>query len=1380
MPKMTSTKLLAIGLALVIGVGLVRAQGGGSGHGLVAVGDLGGVARALEALPQGGMLLAEGEALLHLADDGQIIARAALSRGAIQAVEVRGQLAYVLTEQGVSTVTLADLTEIAFQPGGGQALQVGGQAVYVAARAAGLRVGALDRRGLPGAWTVLPTPAPALDLALDGTGRFLYVAQGMGGIGIYALPPDSPPQITGGLTDIGMAERVAVAGLRLLVTTGHRVLAFDLTEPVVPRSLTTYAPLHAGADVLVRHEWAYVADQEGGLRRFAIGTLSDPRPEVDPLWQGAVHALAQDTRYLYAAAGWDGIVVLDAGRLDSIRVDSQVALPGEVTTLAVTTQGDQPWALAGLGADGIAVIDWRDSAAPQITARLTVDAPVRAVALRDGIGFVGLESGVVQVYSLNNLAAPRLLAALPLNGIPQGFALDGTLLYVAAGAGGLAVVETIRPAEPVVVGEMPPLRPDQPILDVTLEGGKRAYLSTGQTLIIADVDVLSAPQVLATLELPANAAVARNFIVYVAGGSAFATVNAASSNQPVQLGAYHALERIQALAAEGTTVWLGGSGPQVMAVQLALSGRFVEAQAVGLDGGLLAGRDVVLTPGGTLLLREDGRVARVTSSGVETVRAGLLAGDTLVPLAGDRAFVAGQGWAVLDLTAAGQSRVLVAGQTNGPILDAQAGGGALVLAQGARGVTVLPDPPDGVAGAAVTWIPAAGAGISRAAAIRDGFVFVAEAGPQEAGALRVLAEAPLESVAAVPLPGPAHAVALAGARAYVGYATQAGGGLAVLDVSAPTGGLETLGISPLVAQVIAVDQQRSLAYAVSGATLSVLDLTTWPQIATLAEVALPQAMDTVRRVGDRFLVATGRGTVLLLDLTRPDLPQPVAVVPGAVQAVEGSGTTLYLGSVSRGLAVADLRSLVALEDRVQSVDSQPVHVLWQADDLLFAGGVGALWAYDVSDPLNPVRVATLSLEGGPLTALAGIEDRRGGYSLYAVKEGRLFALRYTPGEAAGFSPVTSLGDGVGRLLGVTEQAVLTVGQDGALQFWALAGSQAVDWRIRYPLPGGAVLDGVLWHDQVLVGTARGVSALQWRAGAAAPPRVLGVLEAFESVPETLLPGDDGLLWLGNREGVWQVDARDPARLAVVNERYLPDGGYDLASLPGDDTLIVAGGACGVRLLQREPLQEVGFWDADRPVAAVVGLPDGRITVAGEGVLTVLQRVPANLEPVALPTLPQPSPDALLSESPTVLRWQTPVDGCAPVQYEVWLGQGSEPLARVGVVETPQFTLQDVPLAATVRWQIKVVEDSGRVVEGPLWAFSTDQARVAHPTPVTARIAAATPTPIADQAEPGAESRAPAAGINARTLLPVLLGGVVLEIILVAGLWMWWRSRRRMQ
>jgi hypothetical protein len=491
------------------------AQGTPDAQRMALVGEIGGAARAVAAL-EVGLVLAEGESLVRLDGTGREIERGAPGRGAVQDLAARGGVVYALTETGLSVLDLDSLAERVFLPGGGQALAVTDRAIYVAAQQAGLRAALIGADGLPGGWqAVFPLEGAAVDVDADAAAMYLYVALGERGIGIYALSDPAVPTPVHRITDVGAVRAVEVDGARLLAASGHRLHIFDLPGPTQPVPVDSYDPLHDARGLVLRGEWAYIADAVGGLRRYVFDSLIAVRFER-VIWPGEAYGVFDDGRYLYLAAGWDGMIAFDVPDRDHLEARGRVVLPGLVSAVAVGGGEAGRRGLAALGTEGVAVIDWRDINAPRLGAVLSLGGAVRAVAVRDNIGFAAVAGVGLTILGLADVNAPTLLATVPLQGIPQSLALGGTLVYAAAGDGGLYVVETIRPAEAAIVGRLLPSRADQSFLHVALEG-KRAYISTGDALLIADVDDGQTPQVLSTLSIPATAAAARAFIAYAVG-----------------------------------------------------------------------------------------------------------------------------------------------------------------------------------------------------------------------------------------------------------------------------------------------------------------------------------------------------------------------------------------------------------------------------------------------------------------------------------------------------------------------------------------------------------------------------------------------------------------------------------------------------------------------------------------------------------------------------------------------------------------------------------------------------------------------------------------------------------------------------------------------
>lgn len=1368
-------RILLLLAALSGSAALSGAQHGSTAQRLVAVGGFGGAARAMATF-EGGILLGEGAAVLRLDAAGQVQGQLLLDHGEVQDLAVQGGMAYALTEEGLATVDLESMAERAFSPGGGQALAVAGRAVYVAAQQAGLRVAALGPDGIPGGWRRVETPGAAGDLAVGGA--YLYAALGERGIGIYDLAVPLYPVPVGWIDDVGAVSAVAIdpdaAGAsRLLAGSGHRLRVFDLSDPAVPRLLDTYDPLHEAQAVFVQRGWAYVADAEGGLKRYAIGDLDTPRID-GVVWPGAAHDLAYDGLFLYVAAGWDGVVALETGWNDSVATRGRLAAPGEATSVAVERSGGQCRGLVGLGAEGVAVVDWCDFGAPRLLTTLPLGGAVWDVALRGTIGFAAVEGVGVAVFSLARPAAPRLLATVAVEGTARSLALEGSLLYVAAGEGGLYIVETVHPDAPLILGRLPPPRPDLRFEQVTLEGGKRAYISAGSALLVVDVDVAANPQVLAIVPVPAAAIMARDFIAYVVSGGALTTINAASSNAPEVLGAYRAVRTIQAVAAQEGRIWLAGAGEGALAAGLALdSGGGLREQA--MIGGRGEGRALDWLEGAAVLATASGTLYRLDENGAARLRQGSVMGQVLRPAAEEGLLVGGTGWGLLDLSRPERPILSAAGDTAGPVYGLAGGeGGRVFLAQGEQGVTA-------VGGGDDRWLPGASDGIARDVATDGAFLFVAEDGPGEQGALRVLSAETLASVTRVTLPGGGQVVAWDAGRAYVGLARQDMGGLAVVDVSAPTAGLATVGTAEIPAHALALTPDERIGYAAHGAQLVVLDLQAWPELRVVTVLGLPQPVTRLSLAGTRWLLATAPGeSVLLLALDDPLHPRLVATLPvGAFDAV-GTDEALYLAAGEDGLQVISLATLAELTGRMERVDSSQAMALWRTGSTLYVADAVGLRAYSLDDPTAPQRSAAVAFEGvRSVQDMVGRATRRDGQWLYVATDAGLLVARHGPegGLTLRSGPeALPLVD----VWAATDRRLYGRAMEDTLVVVALGGSTAQGWSLSYPLPAtvGAPQVALAWGDRVLVGGEGGLAALVWSEGMARrPPALLGEAGDLPGVPRAIQVAGDGSVWLAGEGGLWRVDVSEPTTPTLQDVLAVPGTPYGMALSADGARLAVASGACGVRLLSLAdgPPREIGYWQGEEAlsVAAVGDL----YAVTNSDSIIFLREAP-DLPPVppAVPFAPQPSDGAWQVGQRAALSWSPPPDPCAGIRYTVLMGVGDAPLEPVAVTDAPHAELAGLPRAATIRWQVQVRDAQGDAASGPVWRFATGEATPSAPQRISldeGRVVAPTPA-----AAPPTEAVEPSPGLDARALIPLLLCGVLVEALLVLSLWQWRRRFRR--
>jgi len=484
--------------------------------------------------------------------------------------------------------------------------------------------------------------------------------------------------------------------------------------------------------------------------------------------------------------------------------------------------------------------------------------------------------------------------------------------------------------------------------------------------------------------------------------------------------------------------------------------------------------------------------------------------------------------------------------------------------------------------------------------------------------------------------------------------------------------------------------------------------------------------------------------------------------------VAGGSAALYSAAGEGGLWAVSLATLAGLEERLIAVDLAPATALLVAGRWLYAAGGGALRLYDLADPLAPALIVSVPLPAGEVSHLVARETRRDGRWLYMGLADGVYAAQHA--AEGGLSAATRLAGLSGRPLAAGGSWLYLAGAERALIAAALVDSATVRWQIAYPPAGVWPLAALAWDNHALVASGVELVALEWAAGAA-PPVILGLLGGLPATPHGVLAGADGRVWLAGEGFVWQVDARDPAAPALAWTLSVPEAGGSLALAGDGGALAVAAGSCGMRLLDvtADPPRSAGEW-RDGAVDAVAAA-GGFLAALGEDGLTLLQVEPDNARGLPQASAPQPPDGAVGVGGVSRLRWEPAPGRCDAWRYEVWLAVDGGPPARLETVDGAEAVLPALPPGASVTWQVNTVGASGEVREGALWRFQTGPL-----TTVEAAERLALP-PVEQAVTPPPDVPA-AAGLDARQLLPVLIGGIVLEIGLVAGLLLWWRRGRR--
>ncbi len=1154
--------------------------------------------------------------------------------------------------------------------------------------------------------------------------------------------------------EAGVVEAVAVGAAVVCAGMGDRIAiaGFGADGSLSPGGV--YAPLRHGRRIIVRDGVGFVADLDGGLKAYS---LADPTRPL--LFYGdtahIAHDLALGERYLFLGTE-GGLLVYDIGIMLEPESVAELGLPGPALGLDVAGT----WIAVAMGDAGLGLVNVLHPDNPILTGIAPLGGIAYDVAVTDdGWAYVAVGadpdagddswSGLALV-NLFGEGGPELYSTLALPGDALAVDVEGSTVYVAAGEEGMHVVDVLRPATPRLVGHLLP-ESGHTFEDVEV-AGKRAYLADGRGVVIADVDVPGRPVALSHVDGQSEGVALADETIFAVGGPELIAADVSFSSEPVPLGRHMAPERISDLRVEGGLLYAAnsGEGPAIIVLDLSDPRRPIEVAYAG-DGG----HAVAVAPAGDILYLAEGR------GGVSAWR---LADDLLtlrgryrpfleasrISLNGETALIGGgSGWALVDISAPEMPVPLAHGGAKWPAQAVAVGVDRVYVAAHEEGVLAY-DMADLSAPVGVYGTPGAAASL----ALDGELLYVADS----SGTLTVLDAERMRRVAGVSLPGRPADMAFADGFAYLALE---GGSLAVVDLRSPTAGVARAGTLSLEADDMATFSGTSLAYAISGRQLAILDISALPNVAQVGAVELPQPASSIYIDGSRLYALDPGVRVQVIGLADPYHPVAIGLVDtGAVDMV-ADGSALYLAEGENGLRVVDISSLDSPVELASMPDLASVTTISIVGDLLIAGG-DSLHLVDISDPGDPHRLASVPLDGvardvvalpAPDGVLMAYVADGGGLDIFLASGGTLTLpsrLRTSwPAERIAICGERAFVASGGEIVvadlpeGDGEMAAL-------MAYQAHVGGDPVDLE-----PVGDYLLS-LWEgglEVIDVGHPE------------PPPQVIGQLDGINGEPEHVWAGDN-LVWIGAGEaGVYAVDVSEPG-MPVIS-RHLDVIGSAYRAVPAGDTLFIAAGECGLRVLDisdPDSQREIGYWRSGfaGDVAVDAG---GLVYLADINELRILHYDPTG-GPVypPVPTSPSPPDGAEGTGTDLTLRWEPRGDKCNPLRYEVtiWPDEG-DPVSHT--TDVPEYRLTGLEPDSAYAWQIRVIDAQGDASTGSVWTFRTSYAL--PPTFWPAWPTIGPPTPVPQPVEPPSEG-------NTSPWMPVF-GLAALALVGIAA-WLWLRRR----
>jgi len=1253
---------------------------------VTVVEESGGLVTSAVALSSTVTLMAENSSLVTLNTAGQtvqVLDRRELGHGIIFDLVQSGDYVIALTEDGVVSLGPDPLggipIEADFAPGGGQAVDVRDEWIVVAAREVGIRVLKRDADGSLQSLSTLSLGGEALDVAISPDEDVVYVA--VGALGAYSVELETN-RIDGPLLDIAPAHAVAFSGRLLSIGSGGRVYIADVDAG---RRVGVYAPLSDGRRIVVDGEYAYIADAQDGLKILWLTSVDRPVQTFGEVGRPALD-LATLNGFTYVA-GMDSLRIYDTrNRFRPLEL-GQLQLPGQPTDIAVI----EDRAFVALGEDGVAVIDIRNISQPRLLKRIPLDGPAQGVAYDDGFLYVTAGDAGLVVINASELGQETIGTSLMLPGPAYDMARRGNGLFIAGGQSGVIAVDITRRAAPVLASVLPAeTSSDEGYTSIHITG-KRAYLSEGTGFLVADVSYPYNMGRLTRVEGPAHHVAVGSIYLYVLAGERISIYDARATAEPVYLRQYSGIEQINQIDTRGNYLFLSnaGKGPDVVAIGLSTPDTPYETDNFGQ-----LGHTFHATPtSNSLLLARGNEGLRVT----ELTEAGSLIprnvyNQSVLPeeITAD-AGASGDGDFVRVTVREGDSLFVAAGDS-----------GVLLYSSRENGEVLLTSQQKGM-------------GASTDIVLRNNFAYAADG-----GGLAIYDRSFLIPVARVNTPAAATGIDIYGTYAYLSLSE---GSLAVIDTGDPVSGLRSRGSLATGQGAELVQAPDGNIYIVSGDLVGELNDSNPDRIFLVDDDQLAINATKAFIEGGELYAFGDDGTVrsYLLSLIGDDVVERDFFYLGSS---EQPGVEIFFeedipaisAAVKDGLAYAaygpgGLGWLdISQPGTGQIFFDEEVNYVVRRGDILFSVGE-SLTAWNIATVTDPriIEQFTLTAPGLDMSfpsADNAIISTEAGVMLVNW-DGRAF-------EAVGQYDIS---DSIDHAVQIGNRAYLAKRSGGVLVLDLRDPKNPVPLFSTVSEYGQFAGDLLAVDDNtLLISWEGGIEAYQ-TGQAGNVPRLLTVIETGAAQTTGIDVSEDGqtaVVTTGD-DGIIALDLTDPEAPVIIDSADTPGAG--LSAEITNSALYIADGECGLRVLDRSSLDELGYWKGNYVSNLLFDDSTGAVQVT-DADRTVTLAFDPTLSAVAptVPQVPQPVSGADNASLDITLTWSSGDTECDTLVYDVYFGTDPNPPFFGQVTGAPVLEVGRLRPGLTYYWHVSVTDRQGDRVDGPIWQFTTQATRLPSPLP----------------------------------------------------------------
>jgi hypothetical protein len=482
-----------------------------------------------------------------------------LARGV--AVTHQAGHAYALVADGDSGLRVIDATdpfspvEIGHlnTPAIANGVAISGGTAYVAAATAGLLIVDISDPSHPQQLGRCGTPDLANGVSVADT--VAYVADYCRGLSVINVAnPAQPRQIAQDtLRGRNYAAVLSVAAVGHYVYLGDlfRLLVFDVSNPSWPLMVGSVGAAEFNYQIAVSGKYAYSMgswDQDGLDRVFStfeivnITNPSSPRVVASLNLVSRTFGVAVAGRFAYVANEQGGLRIIDISDLSNPH-ETGYYTPWSEWHLANNVAVSGQYAYVADDQQTLTVVDVSDSSNPQAVGHWHCPdwGFAHDIVFRDSEVFIANDYSGLRIVCVSNPLEPREIGVCSTMSYARGIALSGRYAYVAERylTGVFEVFDISDPSHPRRLGSY---QSQYAFMDVAVSDDYAYVAAAGGGLLVLDVSDPNSPRLVArdTIGMAYGVAVAGGFVYVADYGYGLRVVDVSDPSNPIWVGYHHA------------------------------------------------------------------------------------------------------------------------------------------------------------------------------------------------------------------------------------------------------------------------------------------------------------------------------------------------------------------------------------------------------------------------------------------------------------------------------------------------------------------------------------------------------------------------------------------------------------------------------------------------------------------------------------------------------------------------------------------------------------------------------------------------------------------------------------------------------------------------